>query len=83
MNSYIFRNQYNDIKQHIPKPKWYSETSKKNIERDTLIPDILYLDSYNKELYILDAKYYTTNFKDEKLKGTIQGIGGYYKTISI
>lgn len=81
MNSYIFRNQYNDIKQHIPKPKWYSETSKKNIERDTLIPDILYLDSYNKELYILDAKYYTTNFKDEKLKGTIQGIGDIIKQL--
>ena len=81
MNSYIFRNQYNDIKQHIPKPKWYSETSKKNIERDTLIPDILYLDSYNKELYILDAKYYTTNFKDEKLNGTIQGIGDIIKQL--
>lgn len=81
MNSYILRNQYNNIRQHIPKPKWYSATGKKIIERDTLIPDILYLDSYNKDLYILDAKYYTTNFKDEKLKGTTQGIGDIIKQL--
>lgn len=74
MNGFIFRNEYDELKEHIPKPKWHDEISKKSEERKTIIPDILYKDSSIKRFYILDAKYFTTDFKEGKLLGTVQGM---------
>ena len=81
MNSYIFRNQYDDLSSKIPKPKWYRNGSNEAEKRKTLIPDILYLDEDNKKYYIIDAKYYTTDFKDNKLIGTVQGIEDIVKQL--
>lgn len=81
MNSYIFRNQYDYFSSFIPKPKWFSNNSEIAEERKTLIPDILYLDEEERIFYILDAKYYTTDFQNNKLSGTVQGIEDIVKQL--
>ncbi|WP_195953563.1 LlaJI family restriction endonuclease [Clostridium saudiense] len=81
INSYVLNNKYDEISLNIPKPKWYSIHGKKPIQRKTLIPDILYINENVKTLYILDAKYYTTDFKENKLIGTVQGIEDIVKQL--
>lgn len=58
MCSQIFKNDYNILKQYIPRLNW---TVKSQGKVQTQIPDILFI--RNNTLYILDAKYYdiTTN----------------------
>lgn len=50
----VFRDEYNDIKQNIPRPYW--KIGDKQPSYTEQIPDILYKE--NKTLFILDAKYY-------------------------
>lgn len=50
----VFRDEYKDIKQNIPRPYW--KISDKQPSYTEQIPDILYKE--NKTLFILDAKYY-------------------------
>lgn len=56
----VFRDEYKDIKEKIPRPYWKIGDSEPSYTEQ--IPDILYRE--NKNLFILDAKYY--NVKKNK-----------------
>jgi len=53
---YLFGNQYSILKNIVPRPMWRNSKIKGVLSQR---PDILYI--HNKNLYILDAKYYDYN----------------------
>lgn len=73
INSYIFKNQYALYSKDIPKPQWICQETKEVNYRKTIIPDIVNVEEDFKLFNILDAKYYTTNFIQGRLEGTVPG----------
>ncbi|NMM53418.1 LlaJI family restriction endonuclease [Paenibacillus aquistagni] len=54
MCDYVLKNQYQIIKQFIPKPTWHLQNGQ--LETTHQRPDILLAE--NKSIYVIDAKYY-------------------------
>lgn len=60
--SQVFANQYELFKNYIPKPVWTELATNRTAEEATLIPDILVHNIEQNAFFILDAKYYLTQF---------------------
>lgn len=81
--AYVFSNDYDSFKDKIPKPSWIKYGEDKGVEKDTLIPDIIFYKEIYKTLFILDAKYYNCWFgTDGKIKGNVPGINDIIKQIA-
>jgi hypothetical protein len=66
--SFVFKNEYINYQEEIPRPKWENLLDNKiNEEKRTLKPDVIR--NFNSYLLILDAKYYNIKFDQKDLIG--------------
>lgn len=68
----IFGNEYGNLKNQIPQPRWYFGDSSDPIKTDTLIPDIVTsfaYEDYSEVFCILDGKYYLIQTNGSKISG--------------
>lgn len=63
----VFKNEYKDYENEIPRPKWINTIENEiNESKRTLKPDVIR--RFDQYLLILDAKYYDIKFNQNKLK---------------
>lgn len=67
INSYLFKNQYNVLSKNIPGFYWKGLLGNWIKDKSNIIPDILRI--YERNLIIIDAKYYNVIITEENIKG--------------